>query len=56
MPARRSRATRGNPDQTPQDELLASLAKLHQRFADGGMALEDFEAARDDIAGRLRVD
>jgi hypothetical protein len=39
-----------------QDEVLAALAAVHAQYADGGMSLEDFEAAKEDLVRRLTVD
>jgi hypothetical protein len=39
-----------------QDQVLAELAELHRRYGDGGLSLEDFEEARDELVQRLRVD
>jgi hypothetical protein len=39
----------------PQEDILADLARLHARFDDGGLALEDFEIAKEDLIGQLNV-
>ena len=40
----------------PEQQVLDDLAALHAQYADGDMALEDFEAARSELTSRLRVD
>jgi len=40
----------------PQDEVLAALAAVHERYADGGMSLDDFEAEKEDLVRQLHVD
>jgi len=40
---------------TPQDQLLAQLADLHQRFADGEVGFEEFELAKDELIRELEV-
>ena len=42
--------------QFDQAELLAQLAELHRRFADGQVSLDEFEQTRDTLVQRLRVD
>jgi hypothetical protein len=39
-----------------QATVLAQLAELHAAFDDGKMGLEDFEARRDELTSKLRVD
>jgi hypothetical protein len=39
-----------------QAKVLAQLAELHAAFDDGKMGLEDFEARRDELTSKLRVD
>ena len=39
----------------PQEDILADLARLHAKFDDGGIALEDFETAKADLIGQLSV-
>ena len=39
-----------------QDAVLADLARLHEAYEGGGIGLEDFEARRDELLARLRVD
>lgn len=48
------------PDEAPttatdEAKVLDALAALHARFEAGGMAFEDFEAARDELTARLSV-
>jgi hypothetical protein len=43
-------------DGMAQDEVLAALAAVHAQYADGGMSLDDFEAAKEDLVRRLTVD
>lgn len=38
-----------------QDEVLAGLAALHDRFEQRLMSFEDFEAARSELTGQLHV-
>jgi hypothetical protein len=38
------------------DELLDKIAQVHAQYDAGTMSLEDFEAARTDLLGRLVVD
>ena len=40
----------------PQEVVLAELATLHQRFSDGLMSFDDFEAARDELVDRVHID
>lgn len=40
----------------PEDVVLARLAELHERYADGGMSLDDFETSRAELLAHLRVD
>ncbi|MDQ3680808.1 MAG: gas vesicle protein GvpG [Actinomycetota bacterium] len=60
---RERRATRDNESPVPesteaydQERVLAALAGLHQAYEDGEVSLEDFEARRDELRDRLRVD
>ncbi len=46
----------GPADPVDQDEVLAQLADLHHRYAEGDVPLEEFEQARDELVQRLRVD
>lgn len=39
-----------------QEAVLSSLAALHAAYEDGGLSVEDFEARRDELRARLRVD
>jgi hypothetical protein len=39
-----------------QARILAQLADLHAAYDDGKMALEDFEARREELTSQLRVD
>jgi hypothetical protein len=39
-----------------QDATLAALANLHDAFENGSMEFEEFEAAKADLIGRLRVE
>ena len=39
-----------------QQQVLDALGELHVRFADGQMSIDDFEAAKRDLTGQLRVD
>ncbi|MBA3398635.1 MAG: hypothetical protein M3501_03240 [Actinomycetota bacterium] len=45
-------------DVTPssQEEVVAELADLHSRFAEGTVSPEDFESEKADLARRLQVD
>lgn len=43
-------------DAMPQDQVLAALAAVHAEYADGGMSLDDFEAAKEDLVRQLTVD
>ena len=43
-------------DGMPQDQVLAALAAVHAEYADGGMSLDDFEAAKEDLVRQLPVD
>ena len=43
------------PSKQDQEAVLTELAALHERFADGGMELEEFEARRDELRGRLQI-
>lgn len=38
-----------------EEEVLAALAALHERFARGGVPFADFEADKNDLIGRLDV-
>ena len=44
-------------EQNPQSdvEVLTSLRLLHERFADGEMAFDDFEEAKTDLMQKLDV-
>ena len=52
---RRENPEEAPPPLAPDEEaaILASLADLHAQYDKGGMELEDFEAARDELTGRL---
>lgn len=39
-----------------QEKILADLAALHQAFDDGKISLEDFEAKKEELTSRLRID
>jgi uncharacterized membrane protein len=39
----------------PQEQVLAQLALLHQRFDDGDMDFEDFEAAKSELVSQLQI-
>lgn len=39
-----------------QSAVLDALTRLHAEFEDGDLSLEDFEAKRDDLTRRLRID
>jgi hypothetical protein len=39
-----------------QGAVLAALATLHEVYEDGGLSTEDFEAQRDELRARLRID
>jgi hypothetical protein len=39
-----------------QAAVLDALTRLHAEFEDGGMSLDDFEARRDELTRRLRID
>ncbi len=41
--------------QGDENALLADLADLHARFADGDMDFDDFSAAKEEITRRLQV-
>ena len=46
------------PDQPvslPQDEVLARLAELHQRFDDGELDFDAFEESKAELIGQLDV-
>jgi hypothetical protein len=38
-----------------QEAVISQLEKLHERYADGGLSLEDFETAREELLARLTV-
>ena len=38
-----------------QEQVLAQIAALHQRFDDGALDFEDFEAAKNELMSRLNV-
>jgi hypothetical protein len=44
-----------NAEGGSQEEVLAALAVLHERFALGGLTFADFEAHKDDLVRRLHV-
>ena len=57
--AARTGAGSGAPEPAgPQDQesILAALASLHQSYDDGVVGLEEFEARRDELRSKLRVD
>ncbi len=39
-----------------QEEILAALAVLHERFERGSVTFDDFEADKSELMRRLRVD
>jgi hypothetical protein len=39
----------------PQEEVLADLDKLHQRFADEQIDFDDFESAKRDLMAQLDI-
>jgi hypothetical protein len=39
----------------PQDEVLADLGRLHQRFADEQIDFDDFESAKRELMSQLEV-
>ena len=41
---------------TPQDEILAALAEVHELYAKGDLSLDDFEIRKEELVGRLRVE
>ncbi|MEK7425301.1 MAG: hypothetical protein AAB131_15835 [Actinomycetota bacterium] len=41
---------------TSQEATLAALAALHDSFEGGSLEFEDFEAAKAELIGRLRVE
>lgn len=43
-------------EQYDEAGVLAALADLHRRFADEAVSYEEFEAQRDLLTARLRVD
>ena len=45
-----------HPPEVDQATVLAQLAELHAAFDDGQMSLDDFEARRDELTSKLRVD
>ena len=65
--AKRERRAASRLDQEPavpeapnaaddQEGILTALAGLHQSYDDGEVGLEEFEARRDELRSRLRVD
>jgi len=40
----------------PQDDVLADLAALHQRFDDEQVSFEDFESAKSLLLAQLAVE
>jgi hypothetical protein len=66
---RERRQTKGQPGDEPgegaeqegaevhvEQDVLAELAALHERYADGGLSLEEFEESRAELVARLHVD
>jgi hypothetical protein len=47
--------TTTEPDPQSDVEVLTSLQLLHERFADGEMAFDDFEEAKNDLMQKLDV-
>jgi hypothetical protein len=45
----------GAGPQASQSDVLAQLAALHQRFEDGEVDFDDFEAAKSELIGQLDV-
>ena len=46
------------PSRTPaqeQERIIEQLARLHERYDEGGMSLDDFEQQRDELTRRLQV-
>ena len=41
---------------TSQDDILAALAALHERYANGDLSLDDFDDEKEALVGRLKVD
>ncbi|MGD9998272.1 MAG: hypothetical protein AB7L17_11420 [Ilumatobacteraceae bacterium] len=39
-----------------EGSVLAALARLHETYQEGELSLEAFEAERDELTSRLRVD
>jgi hypothetical protein len=39
----------------PQDDVLADLARLHQRFDDEAMDFDDFETAKRELIAQLDI-
>ena len=46
----------GNASEADQATVLAQLADLHAAFDDGTIAFDDFEARREELTSKLRVD
>ena len=46
----------GNASEADQATVLAQLADLHAAFDDGRIAFDDFEARREELTSKLRVD
>jgi predicted nucleic acid-binding protein len=63
---RERRHARGLPDAEPdsevvetrdsQDEVLAALTALHERFEEGSLSFDDFEVDKNLLMQRLRVE
>ncbi len=60
---RRTRAETDHPDDVTvetddrsQQQLLDELAALHERHARDGLTLEEFEARKNDLVSRIRLD
>ncbi len=45
----------GSSIRRPQDDVLADLARLHQRFDDEAMEFEDFETAKRELIAQLDI-
>jgi hypothetical protein len=46
----------GNTSEADQATVLAQLADLHAAFDDGKINFDDFEARREELTSKLRVD
>ena len=46
----------GNTSEADQATVLAQLADLHAAFDDGKITFDDFEARREELTSKLRVD